>query len=632
MCGIIGIKFQSNQRPAGAVEFIEQLLLESKSRGCHATGAAFVEAGQIHVHKQPLPADQFIATPEWRSLRATLPQTMLLHTRYSTSGISTDPRNNQPIATSCVALAHNGIVSMAEKDQAEALYGVKTQSANDTEIILRQIRREMKAGKKVPTSIRDAITAIHAVEPPIFACGLLLQNDDLYCFRDHARPLYRFSVPELELVGFCSTADIFHRAVEACGIDLSRCKLEQCEPYVVYRLATGERFDMGISCTPPPTFNRPAGLVSGTDRALLRNEIVHQDPRLDFQPNPAVDFRQARREGFMQYYAAQVLSDIDPGFPTLNEVFRRYELSLEQQFWSAFLYATFYHNATVFLVLQEFPELEKVDLGRLQRWHSKNWTLLQYQGDRRWNKGHFVEMVESYKQLIGNQTQAQFFNSLLVPGNPIRSFENCWATLHKVFKMGRHSVYAWTETLIRCLGLPLQCPSFYMDIAESSRNGFCYAIGRDDLVTKHDKKLSDGTRISKAEIKYLEGELEILMADLRQAYPQMPVDYMYLETAACAYKGMHRSKRYLGYYLDRMAAEIQRGEKDMAAISQGVDWNTLWQIRSDIFIHEYLGERQSPPWYGIRKELNGVFMDAGHIIGTGPLKKRGLIASSACLD
>jgi uncharacterized protein with HEPN domain len=151
-------------------------------------------------------------------------------------------------------------------------------------------------------------------------------------------------------------------------------------------------------------------------------------------------------------------------------------------------------------------------------------------------------------------------------------------------------------------------------------------------VTKHDKKPSDGTRISKAEIKYLEEELETLMADLRQAYPHIPVDYMYVETATCAYKGMHRQRRYLGYYLDRMAAEIRRGEKDMAAISQGVDWNTLWQIRSDIFIHEYLGERQSPPWYAIRQELNGVFMDAGYIIGTGPLKKRGLLASSACLD
>jgi Alpha-glutamyl/putrescinyl thymine pyrophosphorylase clade 2/Glutamine amidotransferase domain len=632
MCGIVGIQFLSNRRQPKAKEFVEQLFLESKIRGCHASGVAFVDAGQINAYKQPLPANEFIKTAEWKSLNATLPQTVLLHTRYSTSGVCTDSRNNQPLATRSLALAHNGIISMAEQDQFAISYNVQTQSANDSEIVLRKLLRHMNAGESVPEAIRGAITEIAVVETPIFACGLLLQNTDLYCFRDNVRPLYRFRVPELNLLGFCSTRDIFERGVASCGLHSPACEVELCEPYVIYRIGTDEKWEMGIRYTSPRTFPRPAGLVSGVDKKLLRNEIVAQDARVDLPPNPGIDFRQARREGFMLYYAAQVLSDIDPGFPTLNEIFGRYELSLEQQFWCAFLYATFYHNATVFLVLQEFPELHKIDIDRLERWHVANWRLLLYQGDRRWNKGHFVEMVKSYREVVGNQTQEEFFSKLLVTRDPVASFNNCWIALHKVFKMGRHSVYAWTEALIRCLGLPLECPSFYMDIAESSRNGLCNAIGRDDLVTHHDKKFSDGARISKTEIKYLEEELEHLMADIRHRYPNVPVDYMYLETACCAYKGMHRRRRYLGYYLDRMASEIRRGEKDMASISPGVDWGTLWQIRTDVFIHEYLGERQNPPWFEIRPELNGVFMDAGYIVNTGPLRKRGLLASSACLD
>lgn len=220
----------------------------------------------------------------------------------------------------------------------------------------------------------------------------------------------------------------------------------------------------------------------------------------------------------------------------------------------------------------------------------------------------------------------------MVPFDATTSFTNCWTELHKVYKMGRHSVYAWTETLMRCLGLPIRCPSFYMGIAESSRNGLCYAVDRDDLVTKHDKKLSNGAHISKAEIAYLEGELDSLMADIHDCYPGIPVDYMLMETACCAYKGLHRRRRYLGYYLDRMAMEIRGAETRMSSISQGVDWDTMWEIRRDVFINDYLGERQKPPWFGIRHTLCDVFMDTGHITGLGPLKKRALIDIAACVS
>lgn len=391
-------------------------------------------------------------------------------------------------------------------------------------------------------------------------------------------------------------------------------------------------------------FTRPDGLLSGVDKSLLQNDILTTDAALDYAPNPKRDFRSLkdRREGFIQYYAAEMLSDIDPAFPAINEIFDRYELSLEQQYWMAFLYAVFYENATIFLVQQEFPELEKIDIGRLERWHAKHWKTLQYQTDRRWNKGHFVEMVKSYKALIGNQTQHQFFTKLMAkfPTNseifgkddPKQSFRNVWAALLKVHKMGRHSVYAWTETLIRCLGLPMECDSFFMDEAESSRNGLCYALGRDDLVTKHDKKLASNERISKIEIKWLEDELEKLMAELKQRWPHLPVDYMYVETVCCSYKGLFRSRRYLGYYLDRMAMEVERGRTKMAEISQGIDWQTLWQIRSEIFIHEFLGELQTDkPWLDIRWDLCEVFNDTGRLINFGPIVKRGLADLDACL-
>jgi hypothetical protein len=453
---------------------------------------------------------------------------------------------------------------------------------------------------------------------------LLTFDGELLCFRDHVRPLYRFYIAELNMVGFCSTRDIFERAVRESRLDRAQCKLYACAPYVIYNLTTGAKRGIPFTYPEDQKFTPPHGLRSGIDNGLLRKDIVC-DLHLELPPNSAIDFRKERREGFCQYYAAQVLTDIDPAFPTISELFDRYELSLEQRLWVAFLYAHFYENASVFLVMQEFPELEKIDIGRLERWHAQHWRTLQYQTDRRWNRGHLVEMVQSYKDLIGNQTQFEFFRNLVVDGDPKQSFRNVWNALLKVHKMGRHSVYAWTETLIRCVGLPLECDSFFMAEAESSRNGLCYAMGRDDLLTKQEKKLSDGTALSKAEIAYLEAELERLMDEIRLRYPHVPVDHMRMETSCCAYKGLHERRRYLGYYLDRMAMEIRRGETKMAAISRGVDWSTLWQIRKEIFLPEYLGELQSPPWYDIRDELCKVFMDTGQIIGMEPLKRRGLV-------
>jgi hypothetical protein len=625
MCGIVGIQFLNDNRPEKAREFIEHLLLQSKIRGLHATGAAASVGGEIRVLKAAVPAQKFLLMPEWAAFCDPLPASMILHTRYSTSGDWHDEQNNQPLGTENLALVHNGIVSMGTKQEMEQAYGVQLGTENDSEIILRKIECHLAQGIDISASIYAALHDIHAVHPPIFACGLLSRTGEMYCYRDHVRPLYMFKVPALNLKGFCSTRDIFRRSLSALTLSGTGYSLWRSEPYVVYNIGTGEKFAMSFRYPDDHKFNRPSGLNTGVDKKLLRNEITAPAPRPDVPPDTDIDFRKARRDGFILWYAAQVLTDIDPAFPTLDEIFDRYELSLEQQYWVAFLYAVFYENASVFLVMQEFPELEKVDVARLQRWHDKNWKLLQYQTDRRWNKGHFVEMVKSYKDLIGNQTQHRFFSKLMVPYDAMASFNNCWTELHKVFKMGRHSVYAWTETLMRCLGLPIRCPSFYMDIAESSRNGLCYALDRDDLVTKNDKKLSNGVRISKAEIAYLEAELDRLMADIRECYPSIPVDYMYLETATCSYKGLHRHRRYLGYYLDRMAMEIKRGETKMAAISTGVDWDTLWQIRSEVFLPEFLGERQTPPWVDIRAELCEVFLDTGQLINLDPLKKRGLI-------
>lgn len=622
MCGIVGYKLTPGASRCEKTGFlIEQLLVESQIRGRHAAGICWLDKdGNLQLLKRALAAREFVNISEWRNLMADPPDLAIAQTRYSTSGDWHEVANNQPLLERGLGLVHNGIVAMAAKGGTEERFGTQLVTENDSEVLLRKILGHHLRGASDESAIHSALEDIQRIEKPIFACGLLTSAGSLYAFRDDVRPLWLFSCPELGLQGFASTRQIVETAAFRAGI--TKLQVFQAVPGIVYDLNESSdslsQHPGGGQAGDTPVL-RPVTQVSGHSAHKAGCGAASFELDKDFR------LMENRREGFVKYYAAQLATDIDPAFPMMKAIFERYELSQEQRYYMAFLYAAFYHCASMFLFIQEFPDFEKIDIRRLREWHSRNWRLLQYQKDRRWNKGHLVEQIESYRQLVGSETQHEFFSRLVVENDPTQTFRNVWDQLIKVHKMGRHSVYAWTETLIRCLNFPMECDDFFMAEAESSRNGLCYALGRDDLLTKHDKKVGDGSRISSQDILYLESELGALMEDIRFRYPGVPVDFMYVETCACAYKGLHQGRRYLGYYLDRMAAEIRSGEIEMAEMSRGVDWDVLWEIRKEIFIPEYLGELQPEPWYAIRKELCSEFSRTGRLVNIGPLIRRGLL-------
>ena len=57
MCAVIGVDCQNN---IDNVKHINQLFIQSKIRGLHATGISFVENNKIITIKESLPANEFI--------------------------------------------------------------------------------------------------------------------------------------------------------------------------------------------------------------------------------------------------------------------------------------------------------------------------------------------------------------------------------------------------------------------------------------------------------------------------------------------------------------------------------------------------------------------------------------------
>lgn len=191
MCGVLGITIADfNERDYG---FIRSLFIQSMIRGKHAAGVSYVKNGKVHTLKEPIPADEFISKQNletWKNEDGNL--YCIGHIRYSTS----DLRYNQPFATDELGIVHNGVISQEPPSTWSQLFGFETETANDSELILRAMEKNQNPlGTFNPASM--AVCAINA-------------DKKLTAFRNHERPLYYYSDDRATI--FASTKDILKRS------------------------------------------------------------------------------------------------------------------------------------------------------------------------------------------------------------------------------------------------------------------------------------------------------------------------------------------------------------------------------------------------------------------------------------
>ena len=181
MCGIIG--FKTDKKFLDMKE-VQGFLLQSKIRGQHATGIAWVEDKKLKYKIVPDPATD-LEIPNIKT------KVLIGHCRYSTSSLE----YNQPIVYDNMAVVHNGVISQADPKTWEKKYGLKCKGKNDSELILRQMLRDQH-----PYDLGGSIACI------------VLDNrakiPTLYWFRNEYRPLYQWGSSPLVIA---STKDIFSR-------------------------------------------------------------------------------------------------------------------------------------------------------------------------------------------------------------------------------------------------------------------------------------------------------------------------------------------------------------------------------------------------------------------------------------
>lgn len=274
--------------------------------------------------------------------------------------------------------------------------------------------------------------------------------------------------------------------------------------------------------------------------------------------------------------------DIDPSNDCLKYVADRFELNIEQRYWLAFIFGTCYSATMVYYVYNEFPDFENVNVDRLQRWwdENKNKTLFQTDRLRIKSQNKFVETFESYKNLIGNRSQNDFFKSLKQPTKQF-TYDNCYQNLSQIRNFGRFTMFIYLEMVYVLTGYDYEPTYLDLKNAESCRNGLVYHLEKYELDTHGKNK-----KLSNKQINYLQYQFKLLKNKI-QDFDIEHKNIWNIETTLCAYKKFKKGKRYIGYYIDRQRKEI---EKMQSNVDKGVDWSVLWDFRNETYDKKWLKE------------------------------------------
>lgn len=201
MCGIIG--FISDRVTENQMYCLRTVMTESRIRGMHASGVMCYINNKKKSMVIPEPIDILVKKLDWASILGCK-VSLIAHARYSTSDI----QYNQPIIDkgTGIAIVHNGVVSQSPPEQWEQQFGYKTQTKNDSELLLRCIIDGKDPLKVFPES---SIAAL-----------VLNKDHSIRVVRNGLRPLWTGKVEDA--VVYASTFDILSRAgVEPHKVDCS---------------------------------------------------------------------------------------------------------------------------------------------------------------------------------------------------------------------------------------------------------------------------------------------------------------------------------------------------------------------------------------------------------------------------
>ena len=307
------------------------------------------------------------------------------------------------------------------------------------------------------------------------------------------------------------------------------------------------------------------------------------EPIINLQAGSDFRLPQFREEVFLRFYEFHLEYASHPGcvYYLMPHLFLELEMDLEQKLWFCYLNGVTQNLCTSYIIFKNFPHYDETNLiTKLEKWHAENWRKLDYDTDRRYQKGHLVKMVKNYKEVVG-QSQSDYFNyRTLYDGES--NFVELWGeVIERFFMFGRLSTFSYLEYL-KIAGLLINCNDLFLnDISgsQSHRNGLCKVLGRDDW-DMHKSNPNNHSKIHTPElIEYLKEYAEKLLGNARARFRSRmylkDVNYFTLESTLCTYKSWFRpNRRYPNVYNDMFVDRIRNAEK-----MWGKEFDMFWSYR-----------------------------------------------------
>ena len=296
------------------------------------------------------------------------------------------------------------------------------------------------------------------------------------------------------------------------------------------------------------------------------------------------DFRAAepktRRELFLRSYEFNLKHRAHPGavYYTLPHLRKLRSLEDEEAVWLAFLYANTEHPVTTLLFLDVAPTLKHAP--RLEAFFEKNYSKLDFDLDRGYQKRTFLATLSGYLSLIraaGSQRRYIFDASL-------GGWHKLYQQALKIPYFGRMSAFSFLE-YVNVLGLKIEPEGLDFRNKKGSRtiiNGVCRVEALDKLDITKSEKESTKVRYGEAELSMFERTSARLLREARTRNRSLDfyedINYFTLESSLCSFQSFFKkNRRYVNVYND-----ILYGWLKIAELKWGASLvEPFWEARQE---------------------------------------------------
>jgi hypothetical protein len=340
-----------------------------------------------------------------------------------------------------------------------------------------------------------------------------------------------------------------------------------------------------------------------------------------------MDFRKPeyRREVFLRFYETHLKYRSHPGavYYVMPFLSKKYNWNTEQKLWFAYINGCTQNPLTSWVLFNKFPNVNDVTFEDMEKWHREHWRNLDYDTDRRYQKGHFVTMVMDYKKNLDGKTQEEFFNDLCSSSDPYENFKSVWDKVRNDFHMyGRLSTFSYLEYL-KIMGVNIDCNDLFIydkSGSKSHRNGICVVNGRDDLDWKKGTEIHTAGGHNKEIMEWCEQQGKKLLQDAIERFKNEDffndVNYFTLESTLCCYKSWHRhNRRYPNVYNDMFHDRIKKAETRnwLEIDGSNIDFNNFWEARKE-YLPQHFRLEDNPNDPGLVSIKQNWYRTTGEVI------------------